>query len=204
MPRTREQFEEIRKNTKHLILENALELFAERGFKGTSISDIAKAAGVSKGLAYNYFKSKNDLMLAVFGLLEEEIGAMLIGIEKIDDPYEKLKMIINMTVKNLKEEEKFWRLYMNFAFQPEVQDVAGKFMGEFLSQIFKELERIFRKIGIPNAKEESKTFGAILDGMGFHYIFDKEKYPLEKMRKHLIKKYSRNVLLQLKRKQNLQ
>ena len=200
MPRTKEQFEEIRRNTRYSILQNALELFAERGFKGTSISDIAKAAGVSKGLAYNYFKSKNDLMLAVFGLLEEEIGSMLIGIEKIDDPYEKLKMIINMTVKNLKEEEKFWRLYMNFAFQPEVQDVAGKFMGEFLSQVFKELERIFKKIGIPNAKEESKTFGAILDGMGFHYIFDKEKYPLEKMRKYLIKKYSRSVLLQLKRK----
>ena len=200
MPRTKEQFEEIRRNTRYSILQNALELFAERGFKGTSISDIAKAAGVSKGLAYNYFKSKNDLMLAVFGLLEEEIGSMLIGIEKIDDPYEKLKMIINMTVKNLKEEEKFWRLYMSFAFQPEVQDVAGKFMGEFLSQVFKELERIFKKIGIPNAKEESKTFGAILDGMGFHYIFDKEKYPLEKMRKYLIKKYSRSVLLQLKRK----
>ena len=53
MPRTKEQFEEIRSRTKQKILESALELFAEKGFKGTSISEIAKTANISKGLAYN-------------------------------------------------------------------------------------------------------------------------------------------------------
>ena len=195
MPRSKEQFEEIRKNTRDLILQNALELFAEKGFKGTSINDISKAAGVSKGLAYNYFKDKNDLMLAVFGLLEKEIGMMFFAMEQTDDPFEKLKIIIDLTFKNLKKDEKFWRLYMSCAFQPEVQEVSGKFMSEFLAQAFKTLEKIFKKIGVPNPKEESRMFGAILDGAGYHYLFDKEKYPLEKMRKFLIKKYSRNVLL---------
>ena len=49
MPRTKEQFEEIREKTKAQILKASLELFAENGFKGTSISDIAKMQEFLKG-----------------------------------------------------------------------------------------------------------------------------------------------------------
>jgi len=195
MPRTKEQFEEIRNKTNHKIIESALVLFAEKGFKGTSINDISKAAGISKGLAYNYYNSKNDLMIAVFSLLKEEIGSMFMAMEETDDPFEKLKIIINLTCKNLKKDEKFWRLYMNFAFQPVVQEVAGEFMSDFLAEAFKAMEKIFKDIGVKNPKEESKIFGAILDGVGFHYIFDRGNYPLEKMRKFLLKKYSKQGLI---------
>jgi AcrR family transcriptional regulator len=47
------------------ILETALEVFASHGFKGTSIKDIAAAAGISQGLMYHYFASKEDLLEAV-------------------------------------------------------------------------------------------------------------------------------------------
>ena len=101
MPRTKEQFEDIRKNTKHKILTHALELFAKKGFRGTSINDIAKSAGVSKGLAYNYFKNKEELMISVFGLLTEEIATLFAAMEKESDPKKKLKRMINTTFNNL-------------------------------------------------------------------------------------------------------
>lgn len=46
---------------KDKILQAALALFAEKGFHTTSVSQIAEAAGVSKGLTYNYFESKEKL-----------------------------------------------------------------------------------------------------------------------------------------------
>jgi AcrR family transcriptional regulator len=46
------------------ILETALTVFASNGFKGTSIKDIAEAAGISQGLMYHYFTSKDDLLEA--------------------------------------------------------------------------------------------------------------------------------------------
>src|SRR5660397_145107 len=61
-PRSAKQFKEIRKEKKDLIMEVALELFAENGFHATSISQIAKKAGISKGLPYNYFESKKELL----------------------------------------------------------------------------------------------------------------------------------------------
>jgi AcrR family transcriptional regulator len=46
------------------ILETALKVFASNGFKGTSIKDIAEAAGISQGLMYHYFTSKENLLEA--------------------------------------------------------------------------------------------------------------------------------------------
>lgn len=47
------------------LLEAALDLFVERGFAATRLDDVAKAAGVSKGTLYLYYKSKEDLFKAV-------------------------------------------------------------------------------------------------------------------------------------------
>jgi AcrR family transcriptional regulator len=46
------------------ILQVALDVFAEKGFKGTSIKDIAEAADISLGLMYHYFASKEALLNA--------------------------------------------------------------------------------------------------------------------------------------------
>ena len=47
------------------LLRVALRLFAERGFDGTTIADIAMATGTAHGLVYHYYSSKNELLLAV-------------------------------------------------------------------------------------------------------------------------------------------
>jgi len=51
------------------IVEAAAKLFAEKGFDGTSIDDIAEACGVAPGLIYHYFDSKTDILKA---LMERE------------------------------------------------------------------------------------------------------------------------------------
>lgn len=189
MPRTKEQFEEIRSKTKRKILESALLLFAKKGFKGTSINDIAISAGISKGLAYNYFKDKNEIMISVLGLISEEIGLLYSKAAEETDPKKKLKILINQTFKTLQKDEKFWRIYMNFTLSPEIKETANQFMSGFMEDSFGWLEKIFKEVGVKNPAIESKLFGAIIDGVCFHYIFDKEEYPIEKMRKFLIDKY---------------
>ena len=59
MPRTKEQFEEIRSEKVKMIKEVALRIFANEGYFQTSIAKIAKTANISKGLLYNYFERKN-------------------------------------------------------------------------------------------------------------------------------------------------
>ncbi|HYD07917.1 MAG TPA: TetR/AcrR family transcriptional regulator [Reyranella sp.] len=57
------------------ITQAALELFVTRGFAATKLDDVARAAGVSKGLPYVYFKSKEELFKAV---IAEAIGDPLV------------------------------------------------------------------------------------------------------------------------------
>jgi len=70
MPANREQSMERRidrtAETRDRIERAALKLFVEQGIKETSISSIAKEAGISQGAMYNHFKSKDELSQYLF------------------------------------------------------------------------------------------------------------------------------------------
>jgi AcrR family transcriptional regulator len=52
-------------NKEKIILDAAISLFTYKGFHATTMDDVAKKAGISKGLSYFYYKNKEDLYLAV-------------------------------------------------------------------------------------------------------------------------------------------
>ena len=70
---------ELRENQ---IKEAALQLFSEKGFYGTTITQIAEAAGLGKGTIYWYWKSKEEL---AFSLVEDMLSAFLELIEAARD-----------------------------------------------------------------------------------------------------------------------
>src|ERR1700693_2106619 len=55
------------------ILDAAKRAFAEKGYEGASIADIARIAQISDGLAYRYFRNKRDLLFAVLQRFYERI-----------------------------------------------------------------------------------------------------------------------------------
>ena len=55
------------------ILEAALACFSARGYHGSTVDDIAAGAGLSKGAVYWHFEGKEDVFLALFDHLAEEI-----------------------------------------------------------------------------------------------------------------------------------
>ncbi len=197
MPRTEEQFKEMREKTRRIILENALKLFATKGYHASSINDIAKASKISKGLAYNYFESKMDLAKGVMEMFSIEIEQMIEKMKEVEDPYKQLSTFIKLFFEELEKNEQFWMLYFGFLMQPEIKKIAIKFMGNFVEEIFFYFESIFKRIGLKNAATEARIFGAIMDGIGLHYMFDKKDYPLEKVKKLYLKKYSKTELEKL-------
>jgi AcrR family transcriptional regulator len=73
-PRTPHQFQEIRDEKRALIMAVALEHFANEGYFKTTIIHIARHAGISKGLMYNYFTSKEELLIAIINKSIEDIA----------------------------------------------------------------------------------------------------------------------------------
>ena len=75
-----------------MIVEHAARLFAERGFLGASIADLAEACETSKSLIYHYYDSKEDIL---FDVMHSHVHALLDAAEEISgretDPSEKLR-----------------------------------------------------------------------------------------------------------------
>jgi AcrR family transcriptional regulator len=63
--------DERRTNTREQIRDVALEMFAERGYDGTSLREIAERLGVTKAAVYYHFKTKEDILVS---LLEDFLG----------------------------------------------------------------------------------------------------------------------------------
>jgi AcrR family transcriptional regulator len=67
---------ELQKQQKRaLIIQAAAHVFADKGFSGTVMADIAVQAGIGKGTLYEYFESKEDLFFAVFEWFAKETEA---------------------------------------------------------------------------------------------------------------------------------
>ena len=189
MPRTPEQFEEMRNKTRRAIMDAGLKLFARKGYHGTSVADIAKEAGISKGLAYNYFKSKSELAEAILFQVADILNYYFELFKEEKDSKKLLKAMISLTFKHLRENEEFWRLYISFALQLEVSEQMKELFFKVEEEFIVELARLLRKLGIKNAKTEAYLLGAIFDGVSIDYLLNKENYPLARIEKLLLKKY---------------
>lgn len=68
---TKERKEELEKQRRSEIQAAALKLFYEKGYRETSIADIAAEANISKGLIYHYYSSKQDLLLSFTDAMQQ-------------------------------------------------------------------------------------------------------------------------------------
>ena len=100
------KLETNKKVKKNALLQNAFELFTDKGFAKTTISDIVSRAGLAKGTFYLYFKDKvqltNHLIIKYSSLLIDE------ALEKakeanIDDRVEELIFLIDYVVEFFKK-----------------------------------------------------------------------------------------------------
>ena len=187
-PRTPEQNEQIRAESKHRIMEAAFELIAKSGYESTSISMIAKKAGVSKGLLYNYFESKEDLVKAlVLGLMEE--GDQLMGDMMGEDPRETLKGFIQWFFQEMRERPENWKLITELTFQMEKFDFVHNVVIAKMNEYIGLIESLLSQLGYEDPLGEARVLGALFDGIGIDIIIAREDYPLDEMEKYLLKKY---------------
>jgi AcrR family transcriptional regulator len=75
-----------------LVLDEAARLFCRQGFEGTTVRDIAGAAGMLPGSLYCHFATKEDLLVAVYLRGVEQIcAAVQAAVQPLADPWERLE-----------------------------------------------------------------------------------------------------------------
>ena len=170
----------------------ALSLFAQKGYHSTSVSAIAKKAGVSKGLIYNYYVSKEDLLKGLIVRVMSEGHQFYEVIQSKDlKPNEALRQLFLVFKRNLLEKKDFWKLAISLSIQEELGrfEFIRKMMGKNIDIFLNAFVSLLKKKGVKNAQEEALVIGALFDGISYQYIIAGDVYPLEKMIKILIKRY---------------
>jgi AcrR family transcriptional regulator len=96
------------------ILTAAADLFRERGYRAATLDDIARRVGVSKPTLYGYFRSKEELLAAIFhramSLFERDLGAIRAS---GDDPVTQLRRVIRFHVGAVIAERSFLAVFFS-------------------------------------------------------------------------------------------
>lgn len=157
-PRNEEQNQRIRDERREQILQAALEVFAQKGWNAAKIGDVAKTAGLSHGLVYHYFKSKDEL----FTELVREAMAMsteifLQGAAMPGTPWEKLTAIAETIIPNAYQGVSPYyflimiQAYTSEAIPPEVKSIVDEYAPRYMDEL------------IPIITEGQRT-GMVADG----------------------------------------
>jgi AcrR family transcriptional regulator len=79
-------------DTRQKLVVTARQLFMDKGYGSTSVSDILKAAGVNSGSLYHFFPTKQDLLVEVLKLYRDGIEPMLLAPawEGVSDPIQRV------------------------------------------------------------------------------------------------------------------
>lgn len=147
MPRTKDQFKEIKENRRAEILKAALPLFSLQGYDAVKVDDITKACGCSHGLFYHYFSSKEDL----FHTMMDESKAVgkrcyprewLLNNGPVEAVVHFVDNVLNLLI-NDEENCYYMYLYLTMKYQktlpkPKKKEPTHKYFPELLLEIIEK------------------------------------------------------------------
>lgn len=119
-PRTR-----IQREKQNVILDAALEVFSQRGFRGATIDQIAEAAGMSKPNLLYYFKRKEDIHKRLIVTLLDNWLAPLRELDAAGDPVPEIRSYIRRKIEMARDFPRESRLFANEILQgaPHITDL---------------------------------------------------------------------------------
>lgn len=184
--------EEYRNNVRDKILQSAGALFSKNGYHTTSMDDIVKESGLSKGAIYGYFKSKEDLFLA---LSDKQLESMIVNMKDAFSPEDsarnKLMKAAEIHFRQIMDPNDIWRVTLELWVEspriPSLEkrvrkryDLAHKFLADIIAEGKNNGE--FRKDVDPDMF--SSILLAIVRGLSIHTRMG-QKFDWQKIKKSL-------------------
>ena len=187
MPKRPEQLGDIRKQKKQLIMDTALELFAENGFHATSISQIAKKADISKGLTYNYFKSKDDILSEI---MEQGFNQMWDNLDINHDGVlteEEFIFFIHENFRLVRENVHYWRLFFSLLLQPRVSETYASSYKQQGEHIFKMFYGFIANSGSKDTESAMMAVSSMMEGAFLSLVTVPGTFPTDKLEDAVVK-----------------
>ncbi|MHB8431823.1 MAG: TetR/AcrR family transcriptional regulator, partial [Acidimicrobiales bacterium] len=147
--------ERRRQQTREHLLAAAAEVFAERGFHGATLDEVAAVAGFTKGAVYSNFKNKEDLFLALFKAnYDREMDAIRGALADSDVPPEaRIPEFVNLIRDQTAQAGRdFNLLYQEFSLyaarNPSVRDQLTRIDDEGTQALAEILQAERERVGL--------------------------------------------------------
>jgi AcrR family transcriptional regulator len=141
-------------NRKQQILEAAAALFAESGYYKTTTADVARSVGVTQPYVFHFFKSKEQLYLAV---LEQASQRILHTFSTVEAPPERLVEAMGKAFADLLASHRNEILLVMMSFATPEPAVREHTRREF-DHVYERIKQRFEAAGIPNAGYMAANF----------------------------------------------
>ena len=187
--------------TRNTILDTAEHVFGKRGVSRTSLDDIAKAAGVTRGAIYWHFRDKADLFTAMVSRVTLPMEEPLCKTwdASVPDPLahvrDKLVEVLTRVTTDPQCRRVFHVVYHKCEYVDEMRAV-WKRLGETRAACLANIERGFRdavaKGQLPKATDPRRAaLGAyaLIDGLINNWVIDPDCVPLATEAEHMIDPY---------------
>ncbi|MER3455313.1 MAG: hypothetical protein C4304_00115 [candidate division GAL15 bacterium] len=177
------------------IVRAALEVFSVRGYDKATVRSIARRAGLAEGTVYLYFRSKQDLLFAVWEqmtVLEVLPSLRRVEVAPPGTEEEVLAAVLRDQFHTLVRYGSFFRLVMHRAdVDPEFRRRVRARLREFLEEVLRVVEQGVRRGALADLNPEVvvRALGALLRGMALFDRYDPRplfhRYPVEEVARQL-------------------
>lgn len=185
MGRNPEQNKILRDVQQAKILAVSLELFVNRGFAATRIADIAAEAGVSAGLLYHYFPSKDDVLVALLQASLPRMEAAAQELEALALPVaDKIHLALQRLIQGIQEHSetgKFHLLIAQVSASDVLPEAARAIIDRHANGPYRVMERLLAKgqeegsVREGKPREMAMIFWALVKGLSIHHAVHGKK-----------------------------
>lgn len=174
---------EIANERKHQIVKATVECISKFGYHNFSMQDVARTAGVSKGIIHYYFLNKDELMLSVLEQVSSNIEEVLSAdLKNAPNPMEKLKIFVRVCCNVVKETKEYYQVSMDFWTQINQKEAVKRIISEHYEQFRSAISAIissgiknndFRTV---NANDYATYIIAVVDGISLQWLFAPDSF----------------------------
>jgi AcrR family transcriptional regulator len=164
----RERAEQARLETAEKILSGAMRVFSAKGFDGATTEEVASAAGVSKGLVFRYFPTKDELLQALIVRWLREAFDYWDHEAWKGEPAQQLGRILDVVIERVCGDPDAHRLYLSLLNQPGRAEAVWKAVLDLKPQVeayYDRIERLFAELGSSSPALDTKLFQFAMNGM---------------------------------------
>lgn len=186
-PRSKRLSEEMRGKTREAILSASLELFAKRGYSATTTEQIASQAGISKGLIFTHFETKQDILLAIFDEQFERIMPRFFQEDDARPAKDRLLGIIDSWLEFIKNDPMLVRLSLHLNLDDEYRKLMrNKKTIAYFDNFVAQMTKMVKDSGSDKPELDTFILMFMFDGIVANYTVAPELFPIDAIKNHFV------------------